>query len=161
MTAVFVAVGGALAGTIIGAFLTQALQRRNAAYSKLHDARVEAYRTFTAAVMDYRSALMDRWFATNAGRRPSETENVYTTRSAVWAAYFQVVLVAGDHEIVARAERARDVTHELKRAANLDELDAAGDTSRVAIGRFTDAARDEVSRVRARGPLLRLTTGSN
>lgn len=147
---VFIGVFGTLAGTIIGALLTQGLQRRNVAHAKVHDARLDAYRTFAAAVMDYRRALIDRWFVENAGRPAAEAADVYGARSAVWAAYFQVVLVAGDRQIVDLAAQARDTTSDLKRVSTRDKIDAAGEDSRVAVGRFTEAARHEVSPERAK-----------
>jgi hypothetical protein len=150
MTAAFIGVFGALTGTILGALLTQGLQRRNAAFTKVHDARLDAYRTFAAAVMDYRRALIDRWYVDNAGRPLSQTENVYAARSTVWAAYFQVVLVAGDPRIVELAVRARDKTHAVKYANAPDEIDAAGEESRLAVGHFMEVARGEVSPGRAR-----------
>ncbi|GAA3260694.1 hypothetical protein ACFO1B_56620 [Dactylosporangium siamense] len=148
MIPVFVGVAGALAGTVIGALLTQLLQRRNTASAKVHDARLDAYRTFAAVTMNYRSALMDRWLLEHEGRAGAEAEHVYTLRSEVWAAYFQVVLVAGDREIAARAERAREATHAIKRATSRHELEASDVASREAVGRFADLARHEVSAVR-------------
>ncbi|MEU4690791.1 hypothetical protein [Actinoplanes sp. NPDC023714] len=150
MTPVLIGVAGALAGTIIGALITQFLQRRNVASAKVHDARIDAYRTFAAAVMNYRSALMGRWISENEGRPDGEAENVYTLRSAVWAAYFQVALVAGDPAIGASAERAREITHAIKRAKTREELEAGDRASRDAVGQFTAVARHEVSAVRAK-----------
>ncbi|HST85264.1 MAG TPA: hypothetical protein VLL08_26225 [Kineosporiaceae bacterium] len=148
MMTVLIGVGGALAGTIVGALLTQFLQRRNAAFAKVHEARIDAYRQFAAVVMDYRSALMDRWFYEHSGRRATEAENVYTLRSAVWAAYFQVVLVAGDPQIAVCAAQARESAHALKRATTREELSAGDKASRTAVGCFADVARHEVSALR-------------
>jgi hypothetical protein len=145
MTSAFIGVVGALAGTVLGALLTQGLQRCNAAYAKVHDARLEAYRTFAAAAMNYRRALIDRWFVENAGRPRSEAEDVYAARSALWAAYFQVVLVAADPAVVELAAGARDATRAIKHVTARENIDAAGDESRAAVGRFIDAARREVS----------------
>jgi hypothetical protein len=155
MMPVLIGVGGALAGTVIGALLTQLMQRRNVASAKVHDARIDAYRTFAAVVMSYRSSLMGRWLNEHTGSSPTEAENVYTLRSAVWAAYFQVVLVAGDSEIVECAAVAREITHAMKRARTREELDAGGVSSRDAVSRFADVARHEVSPVRANGRALR------
>jgi hypothetical protein len=151
MTAAFIGLTGALAGTIVGAFLTQALQRRNAAYARVHEARVEAYRAFALAAMEYRRALMDRWFVQNEGRPKSETENVYVKRSAVWTAYFQVELVAGDPAIAARAADARDITTLVKNATTREEVETAGEASREAVGRFVNLAKAEVTPQQGRG----------
>jgi len=159
MMPVLIGVGGALAGTIIGALLTQLLQRRNVASAKVHDARIDAYRTFATVVMNYRSSLMDRWLNQHEGREGAEAADVYTLRSAVWAAYFQVVLVAGDPEITARAAHAREITHAIKRVMTREELDAGDVASREAVGRFAEVARKEVSVVRARNQPLRSRPG--
>jgi len=149
MRTVLIGVGGALTGTIVGALLTQFLQRRNAAFAKIHEARIDAYRVFAAVVMDYRSSLMDRWLHEHYGRRATEAENVYALRSAVWAAYFQVVLVAGNPQIPVCAAQARESTHALKRAATLDELTAGDRASRTAVGCFADIAHHEVATIRS------------
>jgi hypothetical protein len=145
MLAVLIGVVGALSGTIVGSLLTQVLQRRNAAAGRLHEARIDAYGSFAAAVMDYRKALMDRWYINNESRAAPVGHDVYAMRSAVWAAYFQVLLVAGDTAIVRRAEQARDLTTSVKEASTRTELDDRGDVCRVAVGQFAEAARYEVS----------------
>jgi hypothetical protein len=151
MVTALIGVVGALAGTIVGSLLTQVLQRRNAAHARLHEARLEAYRGFATAVMDFRKALMDRWFIENEGRPHLDGHDVYATRSAVWAAYYQVLLVAGDDDIVQRAQQARDLTSSLKNVTTRADLNDRGDACRIAVGQFADAARQEVSLVRTRG----------
>lgn len=145
MLAVLIGVVGALSGTIVGSLLTQFLQRSNAAAGRLHEARIDAYGRFAAAVMDYRRALMDRWFINNEGRAVPAGHDVYGMRSAVWAAYFQVLLVAGDSAIVRRAEQARDLTTSVKEASTREELDVRGEVCRVAVGQFAAEARHELS----------------
>jgi hypothetical protein len=151
MVTALIGVVGALGGTIVGSLLTQVLQRRNAAHARLHEARLDAYRDFAATVMDFRKALMDRWFIENEGRPHLDGHDVYATRSAVWAAYYQVLLVAGDYDIVRRAQEARDMTSSLKNVTTRADLNDQGDACRAAIGRFADAARQEVYAVRTRG----------
>lgn len=151
METALIGVVGALAGTIVGSLLTQLLQRRNAAQARLHEARLEAYRSFATAVMDFRKALMDRWFMENEDRPNLHGHDVYATRSAVWAAYYQVVLVAGDENIIQRAQHARELTSSLKNVTSRTDLNDRGDACRDAVGLFADVARQEVSSARARG----------
>ncbi|MFI9813489.1 hypothetical protein [Saccharothrix variisporea] len=145
MTTALIGVMGALVGTIVGSLLTQALQRRNAAYARLHEARLEAYQAFTAAVMNFRKALLDRWFTEHERRSDADSQEVYAMRSAVWAAYYQVMLVAGDPEIVRRAQQARDVASSLKDTTTRAELNERGDACRAAVGEFAVAARHELA----------------
>src|SRR5687767_2039269 len=99
MWTALIGVVGALSGTIFGSLLTQWLQRRNVAHARLHEARLAAYSNFATAIMEYRKALMDRWFIENEGRPNLDGHDVYETRSAAWAAYFQVALVASDGDV--------------------------------------------------------------
>jgi hypothetical protein len=147
MVAVLIGVVGALAGTVVGSLLTQAMQRRNAAHARLHEARIEAYRSFATSVMEYRKALMDRWFIENEGRKV-DGHDAYARRSAVWAAYYQVLLVAGDHAIFQLAQDARDLTNSLRNATTKAELDDQSDVGRAAVERFAYAARHEISPVK-------------
>lgn len=149
MVTVLIGVVGALAGTIVGSLLTQILQRRNMAHARLHEARIEAYGSFAAAMMAYRKTLMDRWFIDNEGRHV-DGHDVYARRSAVWATYYQVQLVASDPAIVQRAQDARDMTSSMKNVTTRAELDDQGDACRTAVERFVDAARHEVSHVKWR-----------
>jgi hypothetical protein len=145
MTTALIGVLGALAGTIVGSLLTQRLQRRNLALARLHEARIDAYRTFAATAMEFRKAQMDRWFIENEYRPDSATHNVYAIRSAAWAAYYQIVLLAHDRAIIERAEEARDLVSSLKNATSREQLNTHGEACRDAVGRFANAARHEVA----------------
>jgi hypothetical protein len=144
MVTALIGVVGVLAGAIVGSFLTHALQRRNAAHARLHEARLEAYRNFAAAIMEFRKELMDRWFIENASKSCTDSHDVYAKRSVVWATYFQVLLVAGDRDVIRRADEARDVTSSLKNVTTRAELNSQGEACRAAIGRFVELARHEV-----------------
>ncbi len=63
-----IGVVGALAGTIVGAVLTQRLQRGTAAYTQLHEERLIGYSAFPAALMEYRRVLTERAFQSSQGR---------------------------------------------------------------------------------------------
>src|SRR5712691_769969 len=136
---------GALAGTIVGSLLTQFLQRRNSTIARLHEARIDAYRTFAVSAMDFRAAQMERWFARSAGNADLVGNQVYSNRSRTWAAYYQIVLLAHQPEVVKRAEEARDLISSLKDATSREELNSLGEACREAVGRFADTARREVA----------------
>ncbi|WP_319446116.1 MULTISPECIES: hypothetical protein [unclassified Mycobacterium] len=146
MGTALVGVVGALAGTVVGALLTQYLQRRNTAHARLHESRIEAYRSFTAAMMEFRKVLTDRWFAEHA--YPGATVDnsaVYAARSAAWAAYYDVELLAADDNLVTLARDARDRTAAIKNAQDRAEVNDRTDSSRVAIGEFAVTAREQVA----------------
>jgi hypothetical protein len=145
MLTALIGVSGALAGGIVGALVTQLLQRRNAALARLHEVRIDAYRDYATAIMEFRKALMDRWFMENEGRPHLSGHAVHETRSTAWSAYYQVVLVAGDRDIVARAEEARDLTSSLKDVADRAELNTHAQACRSAVERFAELARHEVA----------------
>jgi hypothetical protein len=123
----------------------------------LHEARLSAYGDFATAIMAYRKALTDRWFIENEGRLKPDGHDVYETRATVWAAYFQVALVAGDGDILLRAQEARDLTSSLKNVTTRAELNDRGDACRAAVGQFAAAARQEVSQARISRPQNTLT----
>jgi hypothetical protein len=146
MTAAWVGVVGALVGAIVGALLTQYLQRRNVAYARLHESRIDAYQDFIGAMMEFRKALTDRWFAEqlNAGY-PVDSAAVYATRSTAWSAYYRVELLAGDDDIVTLARDARDRTAAIKNAPDNAAMNGQADLSRTSVGAFATAARQQVA----------------
>lgn len=146
MSAAWVGVVGALAGTVIGALLTQYWQRRNAAHARLHESRIDAYRGFIAAMMEFRKALTDRWFVLDANPGvTADSSAVYAARSAAWAAYYDVELLAGDDGLIAAARDARDRTAAIKNAADRAGVNAQAELSRTAIGGFAETARAQVA----------------
>lgn len=144
VTPAVVGVVGALAGTVFGALLTSFLQRRNVALARLHEARITAYSTFAEAIMEFRKAIIDRWYHVDRGEVVDGSE-VYSTRSSAWAAYYQVVLLAGDPEIVCAAEDARNLASTLKNVTTVDELDRHGEQCRQAVHTFAVTAGRQVS----------------
>jgi hypothetical protein len=144
MNGAWVGVFGALAGTAIGAVLTQYLQRRVAAATRLHESRIDAYRGFITATMTLRKALTDRWFARDA-RSTIDNAAVYAARTAAWAAFFDVELLAADDRLVAAAALARDLTADIKGARNRDEVNQRAHASLEAVGRFAGSAREQVT----------------
>jgi hypothetical protein len=150
MVTALIGVVGALTGAIVGALLTQTLQRRNLASGRVHEARIEAYRNLAAALMDFRSALMARWFLQNEGTPQTDAPDIYRCRSAAWAAYYQVMLVTTDDEVLRLAAEARDAVSRLKDAVTRDELNDGAADCRQIIGRFVAAGRREVAPPRQR-----------
>lgn len=150
MVTALIGVVGALAGAVVGALLTQTLQRRNLASGRVHEARIEAYRNLAAALMDFRSALMARWFRENEGTLQEDAPNVYQCRSAAWAAYYQVVLVTNDDAVLRLAAEARDAVSGLKDVATRGELNTGAEDCRQIVGRFVAAGRREVAPPRRR-----------
>jgi hypothetical protein len=74
-----------------------------------------------------------------------DSSAVYAARSAAWAAYYDVELLAGDDALVAVARDARDRTAAIKNGADRAGVNAQADLSRTAIGRFAEAARAQVA----------------
>jgi hypothetical protein len=150
MVTALIGVVGALAGAVVGALLTQTLQRRTLESGRVHEARIEAYRNLAAALMDFRSALMSRWFRENEGTPQVDAPDVYRCRSAAWAAYYQVMLVTTDDEMLMLAAEARDAVSNLKDAATRAELNAGAEDCRQVVGRFVAAGRRGVAPPRRR-----------
>ncbi|MGC8921232.1 hypothetical protein AB7952_21675 [Streptomyces sp. PG2] len=144
MVSALTGVGGALMGTAVGAFVTHFMQRRNTSLARLHEERISAYVAFAEAVMELRRELMDRWFAERQGSVHDSTP-VYSARSAMWTAYYRVLLLAGGEDIRRSAAAAREVVSSIKKAEHLDTMKERAERTREAVRRFVDSARDEVT----------------
>lgn len=147
MTAAWVGVVGALVGAVVGVLLTQYLQRRNTAYARLHESRIDAYQEFIAAMMEFRKALTDRWFTEHANTTGNTVDSaaVYAARSSAWTAYYKVELLAGDDRVVDAAREARDRTAAIKNAPDNTGLNSQADLSRIAVGEFAKLARAQIA----------------
>ncbi|MGW4321986.1 hypothetical protein ACWEMW_22780 [Streptomyces sp. NPDC004684] len=144
MVSALTGIGGALLGTAVGAFVTHLLQRRNTSLARLHEERISAYVAFAEAVMEFRRELMDRWFAEHRGAA-NDSAPVYAARSAMWTAYYRVLLLAGDAGTRHAASAARESVSSIKKAESLDVMKQRADGARAAVGRFVECARAEVS----------------
>jgi len=146
MPEALVAVVGSLLGVVIGGLITYWYTRRTQVSKALHDSRIAAFARFAAAVMEYRRALMERWFIEHGGRATEvDAQGIYQTRSVAWAALFEVQLLAGDASIGRLARTAVDATSEIKNAPDRPELSSLADASRVAVEAFVNAARDDIA----------------
>lgn len=64
-------------------------------------------------------------------------------RAAAWTAFYQVKLLCGDSALENAAKDALEVTRLMKRALNLEALDAQGDAVRRQLDVFLDAASQQ------------------
>lgn len=152
MSETLIAAAGTLIGVVLGAFLTYAFTRRAQVSKSLHDSRIAAFARFASATMEYRRALMERWYVEQGAPRSTTTaQGVHETRSAAWAALFEVHLLAGEAAIGRLARDAIDATSAIKEANDRVALSARADDSRGRVEAFVAAARVDIaagSRVR-------------
>ncbi len=146
MYEVFVASGATVVGVVLGAGLSYASTRRAQVSKSLQDARISAFTRFAASSMEYRRALMERWF-TQQGAAPTAVataHGVHECRSAAWAALFEVQLVAADSAVGSLARAAIDATSAIKDAEDRRELVTRAEHSRDSVDAFVSAARVEI-----------------
>jgi len=144
MLVAIIGVVGVLAGTVVGAVLTQRLQRRTAAEAHLHQERLTAYSAFATAMMEYRRGQTDRAFKRSRGDVAELGDELFPARSAAWSAYYRVRLLAGDETIIKAAEVARDVAGEQPKTIDEAERERLSRDCRVAVTKILDVARLDI-----------------
>lgn len=146
MPETLIVAAASLLGVVLGGVLTFWFTRRAQVSRALHDSRIAAFARFAAAVMEYRRSLMERWYVENGVQATATAAGgVYETRSAAWAAMFEVQLLAGKATIGQLAHAAVDATSEIKNADDRAHLTAQADESRRRIEAFVNAARDDIA----------------
>lgn len=146
MTETLVAATGSLLGVVLGGVLTYFFTSRAQLSKTLHDSRIASFARFATAVMEYRRSLMERWYVENGVQvAVTESDDVYKTRSAAWAAMFEVQLLAGKETVGPLARAAVDATSAIKNADSRPHLTAQADESRKRIEAFVVAARDDIA----------------
>lgn len=141
-----VATTGALLGVVVGAALTYVFTVRAQVAKSLHDTRIAAYARFASAVMEYRRALMERWFLENGAQQATpDGHRVYDARAAAWGALFEVQLLTADPRIAELAREAIDATSAIKEADGHGVLVQRADESRTRVESFISSARGDVA----------------
>jgi Tfp pilus assembly protein PilV len=141
-----IATVGSLLGVALGAAFTYSVTQRAQVSKALHDSRIAAFARFAAAAMEYRRSLMERWYVEHgAPATATSADGVYETRSAAWAALFEVQLLAGEATIGQLARDAVDATSQIKDAGDHAELTTRADESRNRVEAFVVAARDDIA----------------
>ena len=144
MNAAIIGLIGTLAGVLFGSGLTFLFARRNAISGRMHESRIDAYKSFAAAVMELRRALLNRWFVRH-GDDGTPPDDVYAIRSTAWSAYYAVQLVSQDKSLAEKAKQALDLIASMKDAPDEESLNERSDHGREALSLFVDAARDDIA----------------
>ncbi|MFJ2742332.1 hypothetical protein ACIO3O_22025 [Streptomyces sp. NPDC087440] len=137
----------AVAGTLLGSFLTFLFQRRAAdraeafAWRRLiREERLAAVSSFAEAVVAYRRAQYDPFHRRTEGRNgptlaDAQTE-AYHRRMVAQQALFRVRLVTDDQSLVQLAEEALEATRLMWDAADRPSLEARADQAKQALNEF-------------------------
>ncbi|WP_228080918.1 hypothetical protein [Streptomyces profundus] len=141
----------AVLGTLLGAGANHLFQQRVAVRGqllareeRLREERLDAYTAYAAALVNYRRALVHRWFCLNEDPPPGDPVEArarsYERLNEVEEALFRCRLLA-DRPTV--GERAAEVLTEVKKlheATDRADLDALRDRTREAIDAWVDDA---------------------
>ena len=121
-----------LAGTVVGGALATLTARQTADRSHQRareELQRQEYRSavirFATALGAYRTAEMDRWHARHGGWRdePSASADVYLTRTAVWAAFYELDLSTDNRDLVRQARRAMDQAASIQHPDSQEAMD--------------------------------------
>lgn len=141
----------AVAGTLLGVWVSHVLQRRSSHESE-DRARAERRRAelvdacsgFAEAVMQLRRAQHARWFGrgwSSTGSAPAEVrEEAYRLRATAWHAYFRLKLLCGDEGLLAKATSAVEAAAGMHEARDDAELRSRGETAKRLLDDFVTAA---------------------
>ena len=139
-------------GTLLGAGVTHRFQvratertERFARDERMRAERMDVYSTYAGALVNYRRALVFRWFQEHeGGQDEAVTESRmtgYELRSIAQEALFRVQMVAPDDGLVELALEALQHIDQLHKAPDRAELNARRDSTRAQITGFVSAAK--------------------
>ena len=141
----------AVVGTLLGAGVTHRFQLRAVARNerflrdeKLRQERMDAYCAYAGALVNYRRALVHRWFREQEGAPAEELAEKqlqgYALRSVAQEALFRVQMLSPDEELVAQAWQAFREIEQIHKTADRTVLNERRDSTQALITHFvTDA----------------------
>ncbi|WP_326686838.1 hypothetical protein OIE63_06570 [Streptomyces sp. NBC_01795] len=140
----------AVLGTLLGAGLTQAFQQRTVARTeefarreRLRQERLEVFGRYASALLNYRRALVHRWFCEHEDPPPADPGEArtrsYDLRSEAQEALFRVRMLS-DGALGARATGVLDAIEELPRTEERAELDRRRRETKELISAFVTEA---------------------
>ena len=133
-----------LLGALLGAILTYAFNRRNAVEARIHEARIDAYKTFAEAAMEYRRTVMDEWFESHRVDTKTEDDDVHRARGSAWSAYYGVRLLTSEQHIGDVAYNCLLHITALKKIESRKSLNEQGESCRAEVENFVESARADV-----------------
>ncbi|QTZ93565.1 hypothetical protein [Streptomyces auratus] len=146
----------AVVGTLLGSGITHFFQSRATDRSerfargeRLRQERIDAYCAYAGALLEYRRALVHRWFVLHEGERcaedtPELREEIYKNRYAAQEAMFRAQMVTEDPEILGRSEEVMAAVTELHWAEDRETLTALRTTTRQGIRDYIAATARQV-----------------
>lgn len=133
-----------LLGALLGVILTYAFNRKNAVETRIHDARIDAYKNFAEAAMEYRRAVMDEWFEGHGVDAVTEDDDVHRARGSAWSAYYGVRLLTSRQHIGDLAYNCLLHITALKKIESRKSLNEQGESCRAEVEDFVKSARADV-----------------
>ncbi|WP_431894638.1 hypothetical protein [Nonomuraea sp. bgisy101] len=149
----------AIAGTLLGSFVTYVFQQRAAKRAeqftlsaRLREERMTVYSGFAGAVLEFRSAQYNRTLLDFRSKGSPEYEeakaSAYQLRAVAWHSLYRVHLLSEDPEIARLADAAMSLAADMQNAEDRTALTQQGDTVRRAVEAFVLAASAEVKTAR-------------
>ncbi|WP_369244380.1 hypothetical protein [Streptomyces sp. R41] len=147
LVAAGLAIFGTLAGAVANHFLQSRVAHRAELFARserLRQDRMLAYSDFAKAIMTYRRAEFARWEQRHANSpEPVLIEarsEAHRNRAVAWHAMFQLQLLADDPGLSSLANRLLDLTSDLHRALDEEDLQRRGSLIREELARLMGMA---------------------
>ncbi|NUT45359.1 MAG: hypothetical protein HOV86_35750 [Thermoactinospora sp.] len=145
----------AIAGTLLGSFVTHLFQSRSVARAekftisaRLREERMTVYSGFAGTILELRSAQYNRAFRAFEGEDSAEHAEARATshrlRVVAWQALYRVRLIADRPEVKELAEKAMALVGDMHDAKDQPALVKRGDDVRAAVEEFIAMASTEV-----------------
>ncbi|MBD0840229.1 hypothetical protein [Streptomyces sp. TRM68416] len=145
----------AVAGTLLGAGVTHAFQRRaqdrtesTARQERLRQERMDAYCAYAGLLVSLRRVLMTRWFCAHENRPADEAEQArhhsYSLRNEAQEALFRVMMLTADESLVRQAKAAFDQVLELHHTDGAGEFAERRRVTKELVEAFVVGARRDV-----------------
>ncbi|NEB76091.1 hypothetical protein G3I40_12800 [Streptomyces sp. SID14478] len=146
----------AVLGTLFGAALTHAFQRRTALRSeefarqeRLRQERLDAYSTLGGALMNYRRAVLDRWYAAHRERPEDEqtalAQESRLQRTTAQEALFRAELLTDDPALTAAGQHVLVQISEIRHAPSHDEVKQRRNDTHTLIHELITSSKKHVS----------------
>lgn len=139
-----------LFGIVLGSILTTWTASQTVARShhySLMESRRKEYRSavirFTSALLAWRVAEMDRWFARHGGAMDEEKarRESHRMRAAMWNSYYELELSSGNSELLLLARATVEMVYSIRKAVTVDEMNDCSQHAREHLIEVIAAAR--------------------
>jgi len=149
-----------IAGTVVAALLAFIFGRVNLSRASDHERsealrrqRLNVFGSFCAAIVQYRRALLHRWYEGSqdgmpdpaAAISPELEDQVRASRADAWAAYYQMLMLTDDQALTDDARQVLRLTRAMKNAQTAGDVEMASNAVHAALDAFAKRCQPRVA----------------